>query len=453
MYTSRIYKRSPIIVQNALVSARAYTVRIMRKSSSSSELDDIERSQWLTADALAQLQLKRLQAVVGQAAVHVPYYRDVFSAADFAPEQLTSLADIERIPPLTKHDVFNQAERMLAANVTGCRFLNSTSGTTGMSLKLWRNLYSINRESAFIARQCTWAGVKSGDRRVWIRADKIVPAEARKPPFWRYNTADNTIMMSAYHLSEQYAEAYIKVMEAFDPVYGMAYVSPLAFLARYLLNTGRRYRGKALRCFITSSETLDDEQRQVIYEAFGCKIYDWYGSSERVSAIGTCEQGNYHLLSDYGYTELLPQANGSYQLVGTGFDNVLMPLIRYQLGDSIMLADPAYRCPCGRHFPVVERVSGRIEDYLIKPDGGQIFMAGGIIDGLDNILESQIRQDKLGEVRILIVSAYGRVVDEATILGRAREVLGGDMRIKIEQVESIAKTTHGKFRAVVRTVA
>jgi len=402
---------------------------------------------------LAKLQLERLQGIVGYAAAHVPYYCDLFAQSEFTPGQLMSLADMGRIPLLTKQVVFQEAERMLANNAKGHRFLASTSGTTGMSLKLWRNLYSINRENAFVARQCNWAGVKQGARRVWIRADRIVPSDAVKPPFWRYNRAESTLMLSSYHLSEQHAEAYIQAMEAFDPVYGMAYASPLAFLARYMLNVGRPYRGRSLRCFITSSETLNEEQRQVITEAFGCRIFDWYGSSERVSAIGTCERGNYHLLSDYGYTELVPQTNDFYSLVGTGFDNFLMPLIRYQLDDTIVLADPNYHCSCGRSFPVIQQISGRIEDYLIKPDGGQIFMAGGIIDSLDNVLESQIRQDKLGEVSILIVPAVDSVINEAEILKLAKEVLGEDMRINIQRVDSISKTQSGKFRAVVRTVA
>jgi phenylacetate-CoA ligase len=452
MYTSRIYKYSPVVLQNVMVSVRGFLMLVFRNLILVTPTDDIAQSQWLSSEGLAQLQLKRLQSVISHAAVFVPYYRDLFGAIGFSPDQLRSLDDMQRISLLGNRQVFYEGMSLLAENYKGYRFRGSTSGTTGMSLKLWRNLRAIYAENAFVERQCNWAGVRLGDRRVWIREDNIVPANVAEPPFWRYNMGDNTLMMSIFHLSERHAEAYIQAMEAFDPVFGMAYSSPLAFLARYLLSKGRCYRGKSLRSVITSSETLTDEQRSVIQEAFGCRVFDWYGSSERVTAIGTCEQGTYHILSDYGFTELIPQDNGTCTLVGTGFDNLLMPLIRYQLDDVIIPADPAYICLCGRSFPVVEQIMGRTEDYLLAPDGRQIFMAGGIIDGLDDILESQIKQDKYGEVTILVVPAKASVLNTQKIIAHAQEFLGKDMRINLEIVEVIPKTNNGKFRAVIRTV-
>jgi phenylacetate-CoA ligase len=452
MYTSRIYRHSPALLQNALVSARGYAVRVLQNLTSGAAADDIVDSQWLDSDALAQLQLKRLQALVHHAAVHVPYYRESFAAAGFAPEQLLTLADMQRLPVLTKLDVVQAGERLLTDNSTAYRFSSVTSGTTGTPIKLWRDLHAINREKAFIARQCHWAGVKLGERRLWLRGDKIVASDATQPPFWRYNKADNTILMSSFHLSERNAQAYIQAMETFDPVFGMAYSSSLAFLARYLLNKRQRYRGKSLKCFITSSETLTHEQHQLITQAFGCRIFDWYGSSERVSAMGTCEYGNYHLLSDYGFTELIPQDNGTHTLMGTGFDNLLMPLIRYSLDDEVVLAESDYSCPCLRAFPVIEQVIGRTADYLIKPDGSKVFMACMLLDKLDHVLESQIRQDKPDEVRILLVLSSGNVVNEQQVVALAQELLGKVMRIKVEQVKHIPKSTTGKFSAVVRSL-
>jgi phenylacetate-CoA ligase len=208
-----------------------------------------------------------------------------------------------------------------------------------------------------------------------------------------------------------------------------------------------------LRGFITSSETLTAEQRQAVQDTFGCRIFDWYGSAERVSAIGTCEQGNYHILSDYGFTELVPQENGEYELVSTGFDNLLMPLIRYHIDDAIVPADPDYICPCGRSgFPVVEKMVGRTEDYLIRPDGRQVFMMSNITKSIVNILASQVRQESPDEVRILVVPASGSIINEQEVIDRAREFLGEEMRIKVEHVTNIPKTSNGKFRAVVRTI-
>ncbi|NTV70812.1 MAG: phenylacetate--CoA ligase family protein [Azonexaceae bacterium] len=391
-----------------------------------------------------------MQKVVRFAANNVPYYREAFAKAGFVPDQLASLEDVKLIPFLTKRDAFSAGDQMLAQNFKGPRFENSTSGTTGMSMRVVRDLHSINRESAFNWRQSIWAGAKHGDRRVWIRGDQIVPSKVTNPPFWRFSRADNTLMMSAYHLSEQSAESYIRALEEFDPVFGMAYPSPVLLLARYMISAGRKYRGKSLRGFVTSSETVTGEHRKLVEEAFGCQIFDQYCSAERVTFIGTCEHGNYHVNSDYGYTELIPQGDGTCEVVGTSFDNFLMPWIRYRLGDSVVPADPNYVCPCGRSFPVVESIVGRVEDYVLMPDGRHVFMMSNMLDAIPNLLEGQVRQESPDEVTILVVPVPGKPFDDEDTVARAREQLGDGLRISVKHVESVPRTSNGKLRVVVR---
>lgn len=453
MYSLPVYKRSPVWLQNMMLSARGYARRTLREGSAfRRELEEVERTQWLGHEAMRRQQLERLQKVVRHAALHVPYYRESFAAAGFSPDQLVSLEDVQRIPVLTKRNAFDAGERMLAENTSGPRFSNSTSGTTGMSMKVQRDLQSINRENAFVWRQCIWAGGRPGDRRVWIRGDKIVPADVKAPPFWRYSKADNMLMMSSYHLSEQSAEHYIRALEEFDPVFGMVYPSAVLLLARYMVNAGRMYRGKSLRGFMTSSETVTDEHRRLVQEAFGCRIFDWYGSAERVTAIGNCEHGNYHVISDYGFTELVPQDDGACEVIGTSFDNFLMPWIRYRLGDSIVPADPDFVCPCGRAFPVVKQVVGRVEDYVLMPDGRHVFMMSNALDHIPNLLEGQVRQDSADEVQILIVPAPGTQIDKAASVAAAKAQLGEGLRITVREVAEIPRTSNGKLRVVVRTI-
>ena len=48
---------------------------------------------------------------------------------------------------------------------------------------------------------------------------------------------------------------------------------------------------------------LTQTQRTNIEGRFQCRLFDHYGSSERVAIIGTCEAGNYHVEPDYSYVE------------------------------------------------------------------------------------------------------------------------------------------------------
>ncbi len=454
MYTSKIYTKSPVWLQEGLISSSALVRKLLREGRAfKRELHDVLQTQWLSQDELGQFQLKKLQAMLVHAEKTVPYYREAFAKAGVSSGDIRQLSDIAKLPFLTKREVFDAQGGMLSETVKGSRFSGYTSGTTGLSMKGYRDLHAINRENAFVWRMLMWAGLKYGERRAWIRGDRIVPSEQTPPPFWRHNLADNMLMMSSYHLSESSAEAYVKAMEAFDPVMIQCYPNAILLLARFLKSANRKYRGTKLRSVATSSETVTDEHRKLVKEVFGASIFDYYSSFERVAAIAQCDHGNYHLLSDYSLVELLPLEEGGMEVVGTGFDNLLMPFIRFRLGDNIVMADANYHCPCNRAFPVVDHLTGRADDFIRTPDGREVIMMCNIFDGLDNLLEGQVIQDRLDELRVLVVPAKGRGgIDEADMVARAHELVGTGMHVKVEVVDEIPRTKNGKLRMVVRNI-
>ena len=127
------------------------------------------------------------------------------------------------------------------------------------------------------------------------------------------------------------------------------------------------------------------------------------GTNERAAAIGTCEHGSYHILSDYGVVELLALEDGSKEIVGTGFFNSAMPLFRYRTGDAVIPTVDGTTCPCGRALPLVQQIVGRVDDYIRTPDGRYIGMMAIIFDWVNGLWEGQIVQEKINELRIRVV--------------------------------------------------
>ena len=325
-----------------------------------------------------------------------------------------------------------------------------TSGSTGSPLRLRHDLRSVVREGVFSDRQLAWAGYQRGEPRAWWRGDLVVPANTRQGPLWRANRAQNMLMLSSYHLSEETIESYRVALEQFDPVVIQAYPSSIGFLARYLESTGQVYRGKRLRGVITSSETLLDEQRASINRTMPCRVFDWYGGYERVAAIGTCEYGTLHLLSDYSYVELPEAGDETCGLIGTAFFERAMPLIRYRTDDFVELGDNAQLCQCGREFPQVRRIAGRTGDSIRTPDGRVVASLDHLFKGIDFIAEAQIRQDKLDEVDIAVVPLAGfGDAEKNAILHKAHERLGHSVTVSIVTVESLPRTANGKLRPVI----
>jgi phenylacetate-CoA ligase len=259
------------------------------------------------------------------------------------------------------------------------------------------------------------------------------------------------LMMSAYHMSEQNLPEYARVLERFDPVAIHAYPTAIGYFARTALDMGIRYRGSSLKAVLTSSETLTEEHERSIRRFFGCPVYDWYGSLERVAAIGTCEAGNRHVIADYGLVEYHPLPDGSNEIVGTGFDNYLMPLLRYRIGDAVVPADPRYRCPCGRAFPVVERIIGRLDDCIQTPDGRHVSMVINVFDGLDYVREAQVVQNGVDSLVFRVVACRRmNEKDIADVKQRATRLVGSHMHVAVEESMSLPRTRNGKLKFVVK---
>jgi phenylacetate-CoA ligase len=456
MFSSKLYQGSPAWAQEWMISARAFARGALREGrsfrQSAAELDE---SQWLDAEALGRLGAARLRRVVQHAAAHVPYYRERFRSLGIDASQLELPRELPRLPLLDKNDV-RVAGMLLVADETRRPLISgSTSGTTGSPVWFHQDLAAITRENAFVWRQLAWAGMRRGDRRAWIRGEPVVPPDHVEPPFWRFNRADNMLMMSSLHLSDANAALYLDALEAFDPTVIQAYPSSISYLASWMESHGRPYRGRALKSVVTSSEMFERERRDQVARLFGCKVFDWYGMVERVAAIGMCEHGRYHLLTDYSHVELLPADDGYCEVVGTGFNNQAMPLIRYRCRDLVRLSKATETCACGRAFPLIDEIVGRADDYIKLPDGRRISacLAGNMFRGVPGVLEGQIRQDEPDRLTVLIVPSPGYCEATAqTLQANARARIGASMHCEVRLVDAIRRSARGKFKAVVCNV-
>lgn len=444
MFASLAYRLAPVRAQETLIAARAALRARLREGRRFEALRaQVDDSQWWSAAELRAYQERRVHELLEFARRQVPYYRER------APG-----ARLEDWPLIDKAEVRAAGRALLAERRQGPLFESGTSGSNGSPLRLWQDLAAINRENAFVWRQLEWAGLRPGQRRAWLRGDMVVPAAQRDPPYWRLNRAENMLMLSSYHLAESTGGACLEALEGFDPVLIQAYPSSIGFLAAWLLARGRCYRGRALGAIVTSSETLSAERRRDIGIAFGCPVFDWYGQAERVAAVGTCERGRYHLLSDYAHVELLPAGDGRFELVGTGLGNFAMPLIRYRTGDYVRPAPAGWRCSCGRALPLIDAIEGRVDDAVQLPDGRSIGRLDHVFKALSGIVEAQIRQEHAAALEVLVVPGpgYGTSTRHA-LLANLRERLGGEVALRIRDVDAIPRGPNGKFKGVVASCA
>lgn len=445
MYSSFLYRKLPRLFQEILISARFYTMEKIKESGRfASYREKVNLSQWLSPIEMESLKNDKLSTLL-TALKSTPYYQPLVDDI-----QILDVRSLKKLPFIDKQIVRAAIDDFINLDFSGAQTSGRTSGTTGAPLALHKSYEELRWEAAYVARQLEWAGYTAGEKRVWLRGDMIVAGMQSEPPFWRMNYTDNMLMMSSYHLSARNADSYISRLGDFDPVLIQAYPSSIVFLAKYLEQTSQYYQGASLEGIMTSSESFSPMEKILVRDRFCCKIFDWYGCYERVAAIATCEYERYHLLDDYSHVELLPDDNGRYQIVGTNYNNLLMPLVRYKTGDFVRVEEPDVQCKCGRKFPLIKEIYGRDDDSIITPNGRFINRLDHIFKHAKGVVEAQIVQTDIRHVRILVVPTenYSSAVSEK-ILAEFQQRVGGELLASIEVVDAIQRTSNGKFKSVI----
>lgn len=457
LYSSKIYKNAPIPIQNAIVTAkglvyskikRGHRFRLFQK--------ELVKNEGFSYEELRSLQLVKLKRLINYSYEYIPFYKKLFDNLRFRPQYFKSIDDIKKLPLLDRHTIQKHYDEFIPSNFRR-KFLykGTSSGTTGTPISLFINREGIEREHAFIWRQYRWAGCSRKSRIALFRAEVIVPVEQKKPPFWRYDAFSKDMFFSTYHISEATIESYLEQLHKFDPKLIYSYPSSLFLIAKYAIKHDYKISMPSLRGITTSSETLYKYQKRLIEKAFGVRIFDWFGQFERVIFIGTCEFGSYHIFPDYGATELISVSNINgkehYELIGTGFVNNVMPLIRYRTGDIVTLADGP--CQCRRNFPRVGFIYGRYNDAIVTPEGRIIRMIDDVFKDIEHISMAQVHQNSLNELVILVEpEPEFSISDEKKIVSNLILRVGDKMKITIKCVNKIARVPRHKFRLIISKV-
>ncbi len=454
------YRVSPVWLQNAAATAFGFVWKWQRYGGRFHETtQEFVSREHSTPEHWRDYQTGQLRDLLAHAQATVPYYGDALGRAGLTPRDCANFRyeDLSTLPLLEKSTVRRRPLDLISSAVNPGRLHTSeTSGTTGTPLTVSFSLASQRAwTAAWEARGRRWAGVRHGMSRAMIGGRRVVPLAQSPPPFWRYNWAERQIYMSAHHVSPANARDYVKALNGFKPDYLIGYGSSYFLLARMMREQGLKMERRPL-ALLTSGEVLTAEMRTMMEAAYGCPVFDSYGSAESCCLACECEFHRMHVSPDAGIVEVLgadgrPAAEGEPgEIVATGLLNRAQPLIRYRIGDWGRLRHEP--CPCGRQMPVLDEIGGRLQDTVVTPDGRLLSRVEGIILGVAHVREGQIIQEQIAEfcIRIVADGDFGER-ERAVIRARCRERLG-DVKVRFELAGEIERTERGKFRSVVSKI-
>jgi phenylacetate-CoA ligase len=400
---------------------------------------------------LQELQLTLIQELYIHAYINVPYYHRLFDQIGLKIGDVTDLSDLRRIPCLTKDLIRHHGSELLARNISRSkRLYMNTGGSTGIPLELfYEKGISRAREWAFMHTLWRRVGWRYGDSSVMLRGWNVPHG------LWQYEPIRNRLIMSAYHLNEPNLPLYIQKIRNFAPKFIEAYPSNLTVLARYM-EKHKLPPFRSVKAILAGSENLFPIQRGLFETVFDCRVYSWYGHGEIVALGGECEEStDLHMFPEYGILELLTERGDTVtgvgemgEIVATGFNNYVMPLIRYRTGDMGIWADGS--CKCGRNYPRMARIEGRKQELVITSDGNIITLTGLIFAqhfrAFSHIKQMQLVQKSVGELTLRIVpdSDYSRSDDEDEVRGKIFLAVGDRLKLRFDYVDEIPCTPSGK---------
>jgi phenylacetate-CoA ligase len=450
---SATYERLPIVAQNLACTFAGWQRERARFTPYFHRvLEEWERSVQAPVAALHAIQRERLDRLIRSAREHTRFWRDLPPPSPARDPEESLARTLASIPPLDKATYRDHAEEFIASDIPSRRLRKGkTSGTTGTALPLWYTPEALAEEYATVWRHRRASGVAFGDPHLTFGGQLVVPLAQRRLPFWRTNYWGRQVLFSLYHMTGENLPAYVDAIHALPARYVQGYPSSLHLVGRALLDAGRPLPPGRLAGVFTSSESLLAFHRDVIERAFGAPVRDRYGTSEFAVSMTACPANRLHVDMEFCVVEVEADEETDEWVRGpllvTGLGNDATPFLRYRIGDVGTRSKRL--CRCGRPGDVFLDVDGRIEDYVVTPDGRWVGRLDHIFKEQLDVAEAQILQETPAAIEVLVVPRPSwNEAAERGLLKEIRSRLGDEIRVDLRFTEEIPREPNGKFRAV-----
>jgi phenylacetate-CoA ligase len=388
---------------------------------------------------------------VNYAIENIPFYKGL--------HRISSLKEFHQFPVVNKKIINARKNEFINPNLSNKLLKSNTGGSSGNPFEFYLHK-GITRPKEKAHFSWFWGnfGFKKGDKILSIRGNPLPNGKK-----FEYLSIDNKLSVSCYNINSFNIEGIIEEIEEFQPKFIHAYPSSLRIITTILKECKINLKISITSIFL-SSEYLNEDDRNLFESYYKAKIVIWYGHSECLIHGGNCNYSNhYHMYPFYGYTELLDEddlpikeANKIGRIVATGFDNKVMPLIRYDTGDLGILAENK-KCICGFKGTIIKEIIGRTGDFIILKDKTKVsvtaFIFGQHLEAFNAIIQMQIIQNKIGHITIVVVKSSNYNEDiERKLKNTLIKSVDNKLTIDIEYKEEIEKTSRGKQKLLVQNL-
>jgi len=418
-----------------------------------------EEFETLPREALKALQIKRLQQVLQRVYHTVGYYKKSMDAAKVKPDDIKSLADLNKLPFTNLKDLRdNYPFGLFAVPMSSIVRLHASSGTSGRSTVVGYTKRDIETWSELIARCFVAAGLTKNDI-IHNAFDYGLFTGGLGIHFGAEKIGASVIPISSGNTKRQ-----IMILQDFGPTAMCCTPSYALHLAEEGKALGLDMKTLKLRVGIFGAEPWSSDTCNEIEKIYGMTALNIFGISE-VMGPGIameCFEGRQgmHIFEDHFLVETINPRTGEIlpegeegELVFTTLTKEAFPLIRYRTGDlSRLIMEP---CRCGRSHIKMDRVMKRSDDMLIVR-GVNIFpsQVEAILVNIEGLEPNyQLIVNKIGaldslelhvEISDKIFSESGGVKElqkiEKRIVKDMKDYLGVTPRVKLVEPHTLQRS-------------
>ncbi len=323
---------------------------------------------FLPVTQLRQVQLQRLQAVVGRAYEHVPLFRQRLDERGVKPEDIQSLEDISCLPFTVKNDLRDTYPfGLFASSMQEIVRLHASSGTTGKPIVVAYTREDLDVWTSVMVRSLAACGLHQGD--VVQNAYGYGLFTGGLGAHYGAEALGATVIP----ISGGNTDRQIMVMKDFGVTAICCTPSYFVHLVERDGELGVNIKELPLRVGVFGAEPWSESMRRYIQENTNIAAFDIYGLSEIVGpgvAIECPQHSGLHVFEDHFYPEIIDPQTGEVlpdgaegELVLTTLSKRAMPVIRYRTRDITTLASDT--CGCGRTLRRILRIGRRSDDMFI----------------------------------------------------------------------------------------
>ncbi|MCC5575608.1 phenylacetate--CoA ligase family protein [Microtetraspora sp. AC03309] len=431
--------------------------------------------------AIAQRQRARLTEIVAYARAHSPYFRELYREL---PEEVDDPALLpvtdkktlmarfddwvtDRNVTLEKARAFVDDPTLVGERFQGRYLLVTTSGTSGL-----RGIFLLDERSVAVhtavgqrARGGLGIGqvirlLRGAGRTAIVSAPGGHFATVAGAARFRRDHPRLSWMLREFSIHQPLPELAAE-LNRYNPSSLTGFAGMLGLLAGEQEAGRLRIRPGVI---IAGGEALTAENRTRIADAFHAGIRSAYAATECGFLSYGCAHNWLHVNSDWAVLEPVdadyrpvPPGQPSHTVLLSNLANRAQPILRYDLGDNVLLRpDP---CPCGSPLPAVQ-VQGRAAEMLSFPTGrgehiGISPMAFGTLLGrLPGIEQFQLVQTTPTTLRVRLKPADGTDPDRVwqTVRDEIAHLLTEHKvdHITLERAEEPPeRSAGGKYRRII----